>query len=50
VEGSFPWRLVTRIGVYSQAIKTRAMAALSSASHNQRSTFCRIGTTKQDPR
>lgn len=33
LEGSFPWSLVTRIGVHTQAIKTKVVEALSSASH-----------------
>lgn len=33
VHGSFPWKLVRRIGVYSTAIKIRAEAGLAHTSH-----------------
>jgi ssDNA thymidine ADP-ribosyltransferase DarT-like protein len=33
VHGSFPWKLVRRIGVYSASIKARAEASLEGATH-----------------
>ncbi len=36
VHGSFPWTLVTRIGVASGGIRNRVLAAIGGASHQPR--------------
>ena len=36
VHGSFPWSLVTTIGVHSPAVRTRAAAAIARGAHQPR--------------